>query len=426
MTKPNLPPGVSLQLFDSLPKTTLYFDGEGQGANWADPANWWGGTLPGATSLVVVPLNATLSGSFTSETVMFLGTETVTINGALTTLNPNLCESFMVCDEAVAVFNPGASLTDAGAMIVGNEDIGTLIAKGSGSNYATVTTVVGKIGRLPGGIGTVTIDGAHWTNTSDLVVGSEGQGTLNLLDHGQVSVGGNLTVGYDKGSAGQITLSSGATLAVGGGLELGAGPGNTNGEGVAAVTINNGAMLSVGAGLNIFEGNTLTLAGGTLEAGPYAAALRIQQGGTLSGYGTITAVSAGIADVGTIVATGGTLMINGAIGGQGTIDIAAGSTLDINAGMLAHADLDFSGSHGTLVLTHGMSDLATLAGFSAGDAIVMQGVDHIAWSAAANALTLSDQGHILDRISFAGSYQANQFTLSQSAAGAVITVSGSH
>jgi hypothetical protein len=178
--------------------------------------------------------------------------------------------------------------------------------------------------------------------------------------------------------------------------------------------------------MNIFDGNTLTLAGGTLQAGPYSAALRIHAGGTLSGFGTINAASAGIADVGTIVAAGGTLMIDGAVGGQGTIDIAAGSTLDINASMLAHVDVDFTGAHGTLVLTHGMSDLAVLAGFSAGDSILMQGVDHIAWSAAANALTLSDKGHILDRLSFAGSYQGNQFTLSQSAAGAVITVSGSH
>jgi T5SS/PEP-CTERM-associated repeat protein len=417
-----LPPGVPLEIYDSLPKSTLYFDGEGQAGNWTDPASWWGGTLPGSTSLVVVPVNATLNGSFTTETVMFLGNETVTINGALTTTNPNFCESFMVCDEAVAVFNPGASLSVAGSMIVGNDDYGSLIAK----QHATLTTAIGKIGRLDAGIGTVTIDGAQWTNSSEIVVGSEGSGTLNVLDNGQVDTGGNLVVGDDKGSTGQVTLSSGSTLAIGGALEMGSGAGNANGEGVAAVTINTGAVMSIAAGMNIFTGNTLTLAGGTLQAGPLAAALRIQDGGTLSGFGTITAATAGVADVGTIVATGGTLVINGPVGGQGTIDIAAGSTLQINASMLAKVDIGFTGAAGSLALSHGITDLATISGFSAGDTILMPGVDAIAWSALTNVLTLSDQGHVVDKMHFAGTYAGDPFTLSQSSAGAVIGLTLSH
>lgn len=427
MTKPIvLPPGVPLELYDSLPKGTFFFDAEGQAGNWADPANWWGGTVPGTTSLVVVPLNATLNGSFTAETVMFLGTETVTINGALTTLNPNLCESFMVCDEAVAVFNPGASLADAGAMIVGNDDYGTLVAKGTGSSYATLTTVDGKIGRLDGGIGTVTIDGAHWTNISDVVVGNEGTGTLNVLDNGQVTVGGNLTVAYDQGSTGQVTLSSGATLTTGAGLVLGSRSNDTNGANAAVVTINAGAVVSAGAGVNIFGGNILTLAGGTLNEGPAASALRIQSGATVFGYGTINAVTAGIADSGTLVATGGTLLINGPIGGQGAIDIATGSTLAINASMLANLAIDFTGTDGALVLAHGITDLATISGFAAGDTIVMPGVDAIAWNATTNTLTLSDQGHVLDKLRFAGSTAGDPFRLSQGAAGAVISFVGQH
>jgi T5SS/PEP-CTERM-associated repeat protein len=427
VTKPAshaLPPDVSQQLYNALPSSTLYFDGEGQAGNWSDPKNWWNG-LPGASSLVLVPLSATLNGSFAAQTVMLLGTETVTVNGTLITHNPNLCESFMVCDGAVANFNPGSVLNDAGCLIVGNDDEGTLTALASASSHASLTTAAAIIGRLDDGVGVVKVAGGQWTDTGGMAVGLNGQGALLITDDGVVSVGTNLTIGVNEGASGQITVANGGTLAVY--ATLGVGSGIAGDQGEATLTIGQAGLVTVGSGLNVPVGETLTMAGGTLRGGAYAGGVLVETGGLLSGFGTIAMPSGAIADCGTIVATGGTLVLDGILAGPtGTLDIAKGATADITGSEIGHVTIAFTGADGVLDLATGLTDLGKIADFAAGDVIQMAGLTGLSFNATTDVLTLKDGNSTVDTLRFAGAYSSNAFTLTQSSAGALITVGSGH
>jgi T5SS/PEP-CTERM-associated repeat protein len=422
MSTPILPPGVPLELFEALPKSTRFFDGQGQAGNWADPQNWWHGPVPVTTSVVVVPTNAVLNGSFTAKTVMFLGNEVVTVNGDLTTMNTNVCESFMVCDEADAVFNPGSALNVAGALIVGNDDLGTLLATGS----ATLTSVNAKIGRLDGGIGHVTIDGAHWSNATGIAVGFSGAGTLTVTDGGHVSSGNDVDVGCFTGSSGLLAVTNGSTLSVGSSLNLGSGPNSAMGSGTAQVVVDATSAITFGAAVTINAGEAIALQGGSLTGGMYSSAVRVTPGGTLSGFGTVTSANGGIADFGTIVASGGTLVLDSALSGNGVLDIAANSTATIEGAALGNVGVVFSGQGATLDLSQGILQHGTLQDFGAGDSIVMQGVTGLTFNAVNDVLSLTGAGHVVDKLHFAGSYQSTSFTLSQSGAGAVIGFNPGH
>jgi len=417
-----LPPSVPLELYDALPKSTLFFDGLGQAGNWADAQNWWHGPVPITTSLVVVPTNAVLNGSFTAQTVMLLGNELVTVNGDLTTMNTNVCESFMVCDDADAVFNPGAVLNVAGAMIVGNDDLGTLLATGT----ATLTSLDAKIGRLDGGIGHVTIDGAHWTDTTSIAVGINGTGTLTITDGGQVSSGTDVDIGCFSGSSGALTVAHSSTLNVGSSLNLGSGPNSAMGAGTATVSVDATSAINFAAGLTINTGDSLSLAGGSLTGGTYASSVRIATGSTLSGFGAVNAANGGIVDAGTIVASGGTLLLNAAVSGAGMLQIAANSTADITGAELGNVGVVFSGQGATLDLSHGLIDHGTLQDFGLGDSIVMPGINGAAFNPNNDVLTLTGPGHVVDKLHVAGTYQSTSFTLSQSSAGAVIGFNPGH
>jgi len=358
---------------------------------------------------------------------MFLGTETVTINGVLNTTNTNTCESFMVCDDAVAVFNPGSAVNAAGALIVGNDDVGTLDANGAGSTRATLTSFDGKIGRLANGAGTISINDAVWTNATSIAVGASGVGTLSITNGGVVSAGTDVVVGCKAGSVGQIALSGGATLSVGGDLVLGEGPAAVDGSGSASVTVGGSSAITVGTFMLINANESLTMAGGSLTMGANAMWLEIAPGGVLSGYGTVASAAQGFGDYGTITAAGGTLVLEGsAVHGTGTLAIGAASTLDIVSPLLGHVAIDFVGQSATLDLSTGVQDYATINDFAAGDSIVMAGVNQIAWNAAKDVLTLKESGHMVDTLQFVGNFSADRFTISQSGAGGVIGLAASH
>ena len=67
--------------------------------------------------------------------MMLVGQETITFAGTLNTASTVPCQGLMVCDNAVAIFAPGATLNDANALIVGNDAVGTLRAEGSGATH---------------------------------------------------------------------------------------------------------------------------------------------------------------------------------------------------------------------------------------------------------------------------------------------------
>jgi len=404
-----------------LPAGTIIYSGLGQAGDWADPANWQGGWPADFQSIVLIPVNATLNGAITVRQMMMLGDETVTVNGALTTRSDGPCKSFMICEDAVATFTPTSSLQDNGGLIVGIDDAGTLIAEGNAAARSMLNTGSVKIGQKAGGVGTVTIDDAQWQNASNFYVGEAGRGTLNIRDGGHVSVGTSFVVGDYAGASGVVSLSSGAQLTVGDFVKIGGGSPQAQG-GTGSVSVGAGSLFSIGGPLKIASTSSLTLEGGTVRVADATLGVQVWGDATVSGYGTLSSVPGGINDAGSITAAGGTLVVDGAVTGKGALQIGGDSTLVLNASTLGSEKIAFIGSGGRLDLAHGVSSSAVISGFGIGDAIIMQGVDQIGWNGAADVLTLSQHGTVVDTLQFAGSFAGDPFVLSETSAGAMISL----
>jgi T5SS/PEP-CTERM-associated repeat protein len=417
------PHNTSRRRIMPLPADTRIFTGLGQAGDWSDPMNWNGDVAATLRSIVLVPVSAVLNGSFTARQLMFLGDETVTVNGVLTTRSNGPCKSFMVCAHAIANFTPTSTLNDDGGLIVGAISVGTLIAQGDAAMHSTLNSETTKIGEKSDGVGSVTIDGAQWQNSQNFYVGLAGQGTLDVLHGGSVSVGTSFVVGDFAGASGSVSLASGATLSVGSYAKIGGGsPGVAGGTGTMAVGA--GSVFSVAGPLKIASGSSLSLSGGSVSVADGSLGLQIWGGAAITGFGTVAATAGGINDAGTITAAGGTLTLDGDIAGKGVIQIEAGSTLAVKAATIGKAAIDFAGSGATLELAHGVTYAGSIGGFGFGDSIVMNGVNGIAWNAATDVLTLSHSGSLVDTLQFAGTYTGDPFTLTQNGATALIGFKG--
>ena len=410
------------------PVTTSKYTGLGQNGNWSDPANWAGGVPAANTnSIALFQMGATLNTSFTAGSFMAFGNEAITINGTLNTLSTNICTNMMVCDYATATFSPTSTLNAAGGMVVGVDSVGTLVANGNATSHATLNTVVGKMGLYAGSSGSIAINGAVWNDTQGIWVGSAGNGNLTVTNGGQVHTGTDFIIGAHAGSTGQVTVSSGGTITsgghaiLGGAPELGAGAG-----GRGHVTVASGGVFTSEQSFEVGLGSSVTLAGGSIVVKDSAPGLKLQAGATLSGNGTVTALpssagTGGIWDDGTIQASGGTLTLNGQVGGAGQAQIASGSTLAINSDHISLQTIAFTGTNETLSLSHGLFATTTITGFSTGDTILASGIDHMNWNANTDTLKLFTGTQIEETLHFTGAYASNAFTMTNTSAGAVIT-----
>lgn len=123
-----------------------------------------------------------------------------------------------------------------------------------------------------------------------------------------------------------INAASGATLAVG------ANTLNVNGTGSGATDT-----------INVAANNSVTMAGGALDAG------NVSLAGSLTGFGTLN-VAGGVAGSGTIQASGGTLDVTGTIASGVTLQVgtASGSDLKIESSATAAAPITLDNSNQTL------------------------------------------------------------------------------
>ncbi len=422
----------------ALPPGTINFTGHGQAGNWADPANWTGNVLPNTTSSTALFFNVggTLNGNFSVFNMMALGNETITVNGTLNTTSTNLCQSLMVCDNAVANFTSTAVLNDAGGLIVGADAAGTLTAIGNGAAHATLNSRDGKIGQHQNSQGTMTLNDAVWNVSDRMFVGLSGIGNLTESAGTHVSVAACFGIGANLGGTGHVTLSGGSTLSVGtfaiiggNGLDTDTPAPAGTGIGTGTLTVGAGSAFSAAMSLKVSAGSSVSMAGGSLTVGNAYPGLMLT--GALSGYGTVSVGpagqnSAGITDGGVVTASGGALVLNSSISGTGQVQIASGSTLAINGSSIGVPSIAFTGSNGTLALAHGIADHATITGFAAGDSILMAGVDAMSFNASTDVLSLSSGGHVVDQLQLAGSYASNAFTLTETGPGAVIGFASTH
>jgi T5SS/PEP-CTERM-associated repeat protein len=397
---------------------TIKFSGKGQAGDLLDPDNWVGDVVPGVsdTALITMNVGGPVGGTFDVNNVMLLGTETITFTGTLDTAGVGACQGLMVCDGAVAVFAPGATLNDGNVLIVGNDAVGSLLAEGSGATHSVINSVDANVGKQDDAVGTVTIDDGVWKNSGHAIIGDAGVGTLNVVDNGSVSFGGSVAMAVDARSSGTMTIASGGSVVVAGALDVGSAA-------TAVVSVGTGSHLTVDLALSVGAGGTVDIAGGLVAGGVTADCVRVLAGGVIAGHGVLAAPDGvAIQDNGIIRASGGTLEVDGNVSGTGAIQIAAGSIANITSSSLKLAGIAFIGPTATLELAHGSNVTAAISGFSLGDVIAMANVNAVSFAAATGMLTLSENGVKVDTLHLLGSFTGDTFGVQQTAADALITL----
>jgi fibronectin-binding autotransporter adhesin len=401
----------------TIPGKTIKFSGNGKPGDLLDPKNWIGGVVPGVTDTALIQENigGPVTGTFSVNNMMLLGTETITFDGTLDTTGVGACQGLMVCDGAEAIFAPSAVLNDGNVLIVGNDAVGTLMAMGSGTTHSVLHTVDANIGKQDAGVGTVTINDAVWDNSGHAFLGDDGTATLNVVNNGSVVFGGGVDMAADTGSSGTMTIASGGSVAVGGWLDIGSAA-------TADVSVAGNSHLSVHGGLTVGATSELGLSAGTVQAGVTQGRFDVLAGGVISGHGVLAAPDGvAVEDDGIIRATGGTLEIDGNINGTGTLQIAADSVANLTGSSLKLAGIAFIGPDATLELTHGATVTAAISGFSLGDILQTTNVDAASFSAPTGILTLSEHGVKVETLHLLGRFAGDTFTVQQTAAGALIT-----
>jgi fibronectin-binding autotransporter adhesin len=382
----------------TAPVNVKLYVGNGQSGVWTDPLNWTNGIVPGAADTALITKSAVLNGAVTVGTLMLLGNETVTVNGQITTLSTNTC--------------------DAGGFEVGVDGVGaaSFLGAGNGKAAAVLNTAVMKIGQFDGGVGTLNVAGTS-NVTGGGYIGLYGQGTLNVTGSGQANFAGLVLGGY-TGGAGIVNLSGNAVVnanLVAVGTSKAGAPG-----GIGTANIAGHATLSASNTIMVNAGSAVNLTGGTMAAGTGGNGVQIAPGGTVSGYGTVMSASHGVTDNGSLASAGGTLVVNGNLSGMGSVQIGAGTTLDLVASKINVPSITFMGTSGTLDLTTGVGGTFAIDGFGSGDQIVMSGIDQANWSGATHVLSLMEHGQVMDKLNLPGVSATAVFSVTPGASGSVI------
>ena len=232
-----------------------------------------------------------------------------------------------------------------------------LISGGSASSIS------GLIGNAVGSNGQVTVSGAGSQWTTDLTVGVNGRGTLNVLAGATVGSSSPIRLGSAIGSTGVINVNgSGSLLATGSDLQIGGlGSGELNVLNGGTVTSRFGSIGQFGSATG-----TATVSGAgstwtidqllTLGSAPGSlGTLTIEAGGSvlvnqvLNGAFSI-AIGNGPGGTGnlTVIGSGSALTTPGRIGvgyfGNGTLNMSNGGTVTADSVLLAQ----FAGTRGTL------------------------------------------------------------------------------
>ncbi len=405
----------------AIPNLEIY-QGTGPNVVWNTAGNWSSGYVPGAATTALFTHSAVLTGPIEVGTLMLIGSETMSINGAIKTDSPNICESFMVCQDSNVTFNAGSSLNDAGGFEVGVRGVGSVTVAAASGGLAAPTLQVGgvKIGQFGAGVGTLTLAGGSVNSVGPVLLGIDGNGTLNMSGTSTLTTIG-FGVGTDSTGVGELSMSGNASLTSSGWMFIGTAVQGGIG-GTAAVTLAGNSSLACKGSVSVGEGSSVTLAGGTLSAGVAGNGLTIMQGATISGNGTIVSASHGVTDNGVLESSGGTLVVTGNLTGLGAVEIGTGSTLDLVASKIWAPTLSFMGSTGTLELAPEISGTFHIAGFQAGDQLLVSGIDHASWNSSLDILSLSEHGQVLDKLNMTGIAAGSTFSVTPGIGGSVIAL----
>ncbi len=277
----------------------------------------------------------------------------------------------------LALAASGVTLTAPGAVLVGGSGTGTLQVTAGTSLEATAGTLT--IGAASGGVGVLTVSGAGAAASLDgLIIGGFGNGRLAIASGATVTTPNSVVVGQGANGFGALTLNGSATSLVDGGdLVVGAaGDGTVSVQGGATLQVGSGAVL-IGDVAGASSAMTLAGTGTALQIGSNLmvgasgnGTLDVQAGVTLDVNGGAVTVGATtgssgeiiLAGTGSVFSAGQDMMIG--IAGQGTLSIGAGAGLSV-AGSLGVGAA--AGGIGTVAVT-GTGATVTLGSLLVGDA----------------------------------------------------------
>lgn len=275
--------------------------------------------------------------------------------------------------------------------LTGTAGFGATTLGGTASGAAGLLRATGNatlgLGTLDLVAGTIVLSGSAVATAGPAVM-SGGAITLagdSVLD---TSLGFNLDNGILAIGAEALQSFGTATFSVGavGTLDL---YGSLTGSAfmdAGTAMLDGGAMVLSGVA-NLANGASLDLAAGTLTAD----ALTIAYGATLEGSGEIVGIGLSSVDsAGSLIASGGTLILGGSLSGNAGID--AGAALDL-AGPAAGGTIAFNGNAGLLTV----NDIATMqdsvANMIAGDAIDLIGIAPAEVGTAGSTISVAGDGN---------------------------------
>jgi T5SS/PEP-CTERM-associated repeat protein len=238
-------------------------------------------------------------------------------------------------------------------------------------------------------------------------------------------------------SVGTLLLGGGGTLDIDGGV--------LNVSGVIDL-IGGDLEIATGGTLNVNglfpNGGSVTFAGGRLIE---ATGFDVEAGESIQGFGMAGATGELIINDGTVEALAGSgfgqnaMTLTGTIAGQGNLNIAAGSTLEIDGPVLTGVptldvdgnglliptpstqDVNFLAGSGELLLDDVAGFAGTIASFGQGDTIFLNGISVTGSAYGAGVLTLTDASGTV-AIAMPGSFAADNFVVTNEATGAALSL----
>ena len=289
-------------------------------------------TYTGSTSIRGGTLEVVAGGSITHTTADMVVGKSSGDNGTLKLMGGAISNNFATLGLDAGSFGTATvssgTWTISSNLTVGNNGTGVLNLSGTG---AISSSALGSIlGQNAGSLGTANVSGGTWT-TSNLRVGGSGTGVLNLSGTGAISNGIHAVLGFSAGSIGTANVSGGTWTSSNHSLTVG-----SSGTGV----------------LNLSGSGAVSNTSGTLGNSAGSSGTANVSGGTWTSSGDLTVGSSG---TGVLNLTGGTVH-SGGVAGTGTV--ALGNAGD-GSGTL---NLGTGGAVGTL-------NAATVTG-GAGTAVV--------------------------------------------------------
>ena len=199
------------------------------GASWIVNGPGTLNTVSNAGALALSGGAVTVTGSLTSTGGLTIGGDTLTATAGV------------LADGGVITVGAGGLLKTNGATItVGNTASSELDIAAGGTVTAAAVDAAAQTDSS--GIIAVTGAGAALITTGSVVIGNNGAGELNVLNGATVQIGGDLDVGQLATGSGNVDIEN-ATVSVAGNLNLGLG-GNAG-----VVTVGTGGTLTVHGGL---------------------------------------------------------------------------------------------------------------------------------------------------------------------------------